>query len=559
MTSTRDVDIPDDVVTRVIPAGRRLGLVIGIDAYEDPGIAKLSAAVADANLIHKAMVDPECGRFDAQYTTVLTNASATESGMKIQLERLRKIATLDDEVWFFYAGHAMIVDGEHRLLPVNSQKEFLDATSVNFSELFQKIRCRRKIVFLDCCHAGATSASTRDVHNIEDVLKSYDATGTITYCSSDGDQKSVELPERGQGAFTYWLERGLRGEADSDNSGVVSSDELWKYVCDNVERDAKRETGQTQTPRLKSDTSGAFALSVNAGAVRKWQEDQAVNAARDLAAQASLTNDRQDLRKLLGESDLYNLSTDELKAAIRLLEGEPSRGAALIRKALTAFRSDSIVEDAAMTIKGIVATVSPPPVSPPAAPPMPAAPVVAAPVAAAPVAAAPVVATPVAVARRDSYLKALAEKLTQLGFTKYKPARFGQMRYTAAFETAVKGSMGVTTYQYVVAIEEQALTVERVASISAGFRTHVKFMAGESNDFHFALCVLLADSIDEATKDAVRAVPIEKSGWFSNPSSSVVVIYDASDDFITFPDNLPADVDARYFEMITKVLTPMAS
>lgn len=568
------MDIPDNVVSRVIPAGRRLGLVIGIDAYEDAGIPKLSAAVADATLMHQAMVDTDCGRFEAQYTTMLTNATATESGIKIQLERLRKIASPDDEVWFFYAGHAMIVDGEHRLLPVNSQKEFLDATSVNFSELFQKIRCRRKIVFLDCCHAGATAAATRDVHNVDDVLKNYDATGTITYCSSDGDQKSVELPERGQGAFTYWLERGLRGEADADDSGVVSSDELWKYVCDHVERDAKRVTGLTQTPRLKADTSGAFALSVNASAVRKRQEQQAAMAERDRAAQATLVGDRQDLRKLVGENDLDNLSTDELKAAIRMLEGESSRASTLIRKALTSFRADNVVEDAAMTIKGILATAAraatPPIASVPVVAPSVPTPVSTSPVASAPPpVASPTSAAPTAAldanaanaanaARRARYLEGVVEQLTQLKFTKFKPARFGPLRYAVAYETAAKGSMGLMYNHFVVAIEEPTLTSERLTAIETAVRAQVKLMAEKSNDWCFVLCVLLTDSASDAVKHMVRGAVLEKSGWFSNPSTSTTVIYDASDDYITFPDDVPKNDQQRFVEIITNVLTPMA-
>jgi len=378
MSATRDAFFRE-TVSRVIPVGRRLGLVIGIDAYgDDSGIPRLSAAVADARVIHAAMIDPECGRFAQELTTVLTDAQATDSAIRVALEKLRKSATRDDEVWFFYAGHAVLVDGEHRLLPANAQSEFLDATTVHFAELFRKIQCRRKIVFLDCCHAGAADASTRHVHDVEEVFKSYQASGTITYCSSEGDQKSVELEEVGHGAFTYWLERGLRGEADADGSGVVTSDELWRYVCIHVEADAKRLTGHTQTPRLKADTSGAFALSVNAKAVRRRVEDEERKVAEASAIAARLDADRRTLREMLGEDDVENLSTDELKAAIRALEAD-SPPAKQIRKAVETYRVSADIGDTTARVRGALSTrpvasspgtaVAPPPiVNPPVDP-----------------------------------------------------------------------------------------------------------------------------------------------------------------------------------------------
>lgn len=360
MTSSRGIML-DEAVSRVVPQGRRVGLVIGIDAYDDAsGIPRLTAAVADANAMHSLMVDPACGRFAPDDTKVLTDGTATGANIRIALERLRKKVAEDDEVWFFFAGHALLVDGQHRLLPVDAQRDVLDATSVDFPELFTKIRCRRKIVFLDCCHAGASDASTRNVYEVDEVFKSYPATGTVTYCSSDGDQKSVELPDKGHGAFTYWLERGLRGEADLDGSGVVTSDELWQYVCRHVEEDARRLTGRTQTPRIKTDTSGPFPLSVNIGGVQARQARQEQQDAEMLARRQRVQADKRSLEDLLGADLTTHLSTDEVRAAIKALEDDESgRTAQIVRKALDAFRANGDVDDATLRVRGVLRDVVP--------------------------------------------------------------------------------------------------------------------------------------------------------------------------------------------------------
>jgi hypothetical protein len=359
MSSARGVMF-EEVANRVVPQGRRLGLVIGIDSYiPASGIPPLRAAVADAKAIHALMVDPECGCFREELTTILTDANATETNIRIALEQLRKTAAPADEVWFFFAGHALVVDGEHRLLPVNARRDYLDATSVDFPAIFRKIRCRRKIVFLDCCHSGATDASTRNLHDVDEVLRNYEATGTITYCSSDGDQKSVELVEEGHGAFTYWLAKGLRGAADADQNGVVTSDELWRYVCEHVEHDAQRLTGVVQTPRLKLDVNGAFPLSVNAAEVRAREEQRRAAEAEQRAREAQLDADVTTLRDLIGDDDLNELSTNELKAARAVLTHEPTgRVASEIRKALVLFRSGGDRDATVLRVRGALASQS---------------------------------------------------------------------------------------------------------------------------------------------------------------------------------------------------------
>ncbi len=355
MDSKRDV-IREEAVARVVPQGRRLGLVVGIDAYRvESGIPPLRAAVADAAAIHAVMVDPQCGRFPQDLTVLLNDDQATDTNIRIALERLSKTATSADEVWFFYAGHALIVDGEHRLLPINARREYLDATSVDFPALFRKIRCRRKIVILDCCHAGATDMTTRNVHDVEEILRNYQASGTVTYCSSDGDQKSVELPEQGRGAFSYWLEKGLRGAADVDGSGIVTSDELWRYVCEHVERDALRLTGRKQTPRLKLDSTGSFALTVNIAALRAREEAQRQEEAEQRAKAERFEAHLASLRQLLGDDDYANLSTDELKAARTLLQNEPAaRATQEIIRALDSFRVNKDGNAAVLQVRGVL-------------------------------------------------------------------------------------------------------------------------------------------------------------------------------------------------------------
>jgi hypothetical protein len=53
--------------------------------------------------------------------------------------------------------------------------------------------------------------------------------GFCALLSCDEGQKSWEFPELGHGVFTYYLMRGLLGEA-ADSHGVIEADGLYKYV-----------------------------------------------------------------------------------------------------------------------------------------------------------------------------------------------------------------------------------------------------------------------------------------------------------------------------------------
>lgn len=53
--------------------------------------------------------------------------------------------------------------------------------------------------------------------------------GFYALLSCDRGQQSWEFPQLGHGVFTYYLIRGLRGEA-ADSQGVIEADGLYRYV-----------------------------------------------------------------------------------------------------------------------------------------------------------------------------------------------------------------------------------------------------------------------------------------------------------------------------------------
>ena len=62
--------------------------------------------------------------------------------------------------------------------------------------------------------------------------------------------KSVVLDEAKHGVFSYYLMKGMEGDADSNKDKKITSGELHNYVLANVSR-----MQRNQTPELQGDQS----------------------------------------------------------------------------------------------------------------------------------------------------------------------------------------------------------------------------------------------------------------------------------------------------------------
>jgi hypothetical protein len=261
-------DIAAFLRERVVPAGgSRHGLVIGIEQYRDSRL-NLRCAAADARAICDLMTDPDCGMFPKGNVRLLLNAEATKQNIWRALSALRRSAGENDTVWVYYAGHAATEESNLYWVTHDADVDDLYGTGLSngqISKVLEDIRASRLLVLLDCCHAAATAMQknpTRAVLTAEEVFRCYKGRGRITLSSSDGKEKSVELGDVGHGAFTYFLEKGLRGEADKDNDGVVTADELWQYLRGQV-TSASQRVGKPQTPVLLGEMTHELALTLN--------------------------------------------------------------------------------------------------------------------------------------------------------------------------------------------------------------------------------------------------------------------------------------------------------
>jgi uncharacterized caspase-like protein len=264
------------------PASDRWAVVIGVGRYESREVPPLAYAVADAEALYQMLIGP--GGFKKEHVLLLTDRTErkpTLRNIKWALGTfLTRSAKKDDTVLVFFAGHgAPEVDprGLERdglakyLAPADVEPDDLYSTALPMDELqniFARIEAEKMVVFLDACYSGAApgggrtfaSKKTRAAH-VDDLFleRLARSKGRAIVTASRPAEVSLEVPELGHGLFTYYLLLGLKGGADLNRDGIVSLQELYEYLEQQVTQKS-RALGGNQHPVMKGELEGVLPL-----------------------------------------------------------------------------------------------------------------------------------------------------------------------------------------------------------------------------------------------------------------------------------------------------------
>ena len=162
------------------------------------------------------------------------------------------------DVYVFFAGHGLASsDGQNMfLLPYDGDPELLEDSAIQRKQLFadiQAISPRSVTVFLDSCYSGGTRDGGTLVASLRPIIiKTKEQSipdGFTILSASQLDQTSQALSEAKHGLFSYFLMKGLEGDADINSDNKITAGELHSFVQEKVER----QSGFKQTPDLQGD------------------------------------------------------------------------------------------------------------------------------------------------------------------------------------------------------------------------------------------------------------------------------------------------------------------
>ncbi len=262
------------------PVRNQWAVIVGVGTYESPSIPLLRYTVSDAEAIYQTLIGP--AGFKKDHVLLLTDKSEkkpTLRNIKWALGTfLGRSAQKDDTVVIYFAGHgAPEVDtrGVERdglakyLIPSDADPDDLYSTALPMDELqtiFGRIEAERVVVFLDACYSGSaggrtfaskkTRAGAVDDLFLERLTRSK---GRAIITASRPNEVSIELPELHHGIFTYYMVQGLKGAADLNRDGIVTLQELYEYLEQQVTQKS-RAVGGSQHPVMKGELEGALPL-----------------------------------------------------------------------------------------------------------------------------------------------------------------------------------------------------------------------------------------------------------------------------------------------------------
>ena len=250
-------DIDEFPTLKVRQNKNAYAIVIGIEQYRQK-LPKAEFAVSDAKLVSeylfKVMGYPE------QNIVTLTNEHASKGDFEKYFEKwLSNNVEKDSTVFVYYSGHGAPnpKTSDAYLVPYDGDPSFIDQTGYSLKRMYDalgKLPAKEIIVALDSCFSGAGGRSVlakgaRPL--VMDLQSNLVLSKNMTVLSaSSGDQISSTYDEKGHGLFTYFLLKGIKNEDVVKKDGALDINELHAYIKPQVERIARKQYNNEQTPQL---------------------------------------------------------------------------------------------------------------------------------------------------------------------------------------------------------------------------------------------------------------------------------------------------------------------
>jgi hypothetical protein len=224
--------------------GTRVAIVVGNNVgLVDEEI--LRYAEDDAEKIRRSLVD--LGGYDADEVHVLTGARADD--LRTTLKRL-STATRVSTLFFYYSGHG------------DDTNLHLRGTRLSLREIrlaLDAIAADVQIVLVDSCRSGALirpkGATLGPAFDV-DVRRTSDVRGRIIITSSSASEVAQESDRLRGSFFTHYWVSGLYGRADSNDDGLITLEEAYRFAHFQTVTETQASSGGVQHPSYDLEVAG---------------------------------------------------------------------------------------------------------------------------------------------------------------------------------------------------------------------------------------------------------------------------------------------------------------
>ena len=231
----------------------RFALVIGIEKYEN--ISKANYAKRDAQFFID-YAENALGVPSNNVKFFFDDEAKERSKFEIK-EWFKKNLRSSSEVYIYFSGHGMAQNNgkELYLLTTDTMIQYIEETALNRNEIFNdiaKYNPKSVTAFLDTCYSGAGRADgeillamAKGLVVVDEQQQQLPDNFTL-FTAASAKESAWSLPEAKHGTFSYFLMKGMEGDADLNGDNRLTNGELQEYLLDNVSRYAQ----QQQTPQM---------------------------------------------------------------------------------------------------------------------------------------------------------------------------------------------------------------------------------------------------------------------------------------------------------------------
>ncbi|HQU59254.1 MAG TPA: caspase family protein [Saprospiraceae bacterium] len=199
----------------------------------------------DAYQLYAFLKSPEGGALPDEQVRLLIDEQATRKNILNAMRSVFLRADENDVIIFYFSGHGL----QGAFLPVDFDGYNNQLKHEEIKALLEESKAKHKIVLADACHSGSLLSMKTP---LQIALKRYyeafeqSSGGTALLMSSKGEEYSLEDGGLRSGIFSHFLVLGLKGAANQNGDDLVTIQELFDYVHQNV----RMYTGNVQTPTL---------------------------------------------------------------------------------------------------------------------------------------------------------------------------------------------------------------------------------------------------------------------------------------------------------------------
>ena len=237
-------------------ANNKVAVVVGIEQYDQvtSGVTPLDFTVDDASQLSTVLNN------NGYVVKTLLDSQASKHIILGQIKEAAKLVDRENGTLVFsFSGHGFSENNINYLVVSGTTTSNLKDSALSLDDVLRTIRStgiKRAALFIDAC---------RNVPGVKSLAKGFvpiAGQGIQLLVSTKAGEYSYETPALGNGVFSHFLIKGLKGEAKRPD-GIIEFTDLAHYVETNVREWSFKNLNQVQQPYhfASGELFGQFLLA----------------------------------------------------------------------------------------------------------------------------------------------------------------------------------------------------------------------------------------------------------------------------------------------------------